>query len=169
MSSLAQGEVTIERTQAFRVGTGAATMQVLAVRFVPRVPGPLANVDHCALVVLSADRAQVVRTVGTGYLESLGCTGLDAVGFSDLDGDGRLDVALIHATIVPPDRHRKTPVVVRGQAGGDLAVDEALTAALDARGGITTIAALRRAVAERGAGATPHPAAEVPQPARRSK
>jgi hypothetical protein len=95
--------------------------------------------------------------VGAGHLESLGCTGLEAIGFSDLDGDGRVDVALIHATVVPPDRYLKTPVVVRRQADGGFAVDEALTAALDERGGVTSIAALRRAVAERRAGASKRP------------
>lgn len=124
----------------------------MPVRYPPRSPGELANVDHCALVVLARDRVQVVPTIGSGYLESVGCTGLRAVGFPDVDGDGRLDVALIHATVAPPDRYGDTPVVVRRHADGTFAVDDELTAALDRRGGITTIAALRRALAERRGG-----------------
>jgi hypothetical protein len=158
LSSLAEGSAIVERTQAFTVGAAPRALQVLPVRYAPRAPGELRNVDHCALVVLSPDRVQVVRTVGAGYLESLGCTGLDAIGFSDLDGDGRLDIALIQATVAPPDRYLKTPVVVRTQPDGSLAVDDRLTEALDERGGITSIAALRRAVAERRARSGDHPA-----------
>ena len=169
LSSLAEGSPTVERAQAFTVGAAPGTLQVLPVRYAPRASRALGNVDQCALIVLSPDRVQVVRTIGTGYLESLGCTGLDAIGFSDLDGDGRLDIALIHATVVPPDRYLKTPVVVRTQADGDLAVDERLTQALDERGGITTIAALRRVVAARRAGSAARPAAAPSKPARRTK
>ena len=105
--------------------------------------------------MLSADRVQVVRTIGAGYLESLGCTGLDAIGFVDLDGDGNVEIALIHSTLAPPDRARKTPVVIRRRSDGEFAVDETLTAALDEQGGIATIAAVRRAVARRRAASSP--------------
>ena len=123
---------------------------MLPARYAPKPPVPLANVDHCALVFLQPHRpAQVVRTVGSGYTESLGCTGFDAIAFTDLDGDGRLEIAVIQSTLAPPNRYLKTPVVVRRGADETFAVDEPLSAALDEQGGITTIAALRRAVAKR--------------------
>lgn len=150
LTSLADGVPTFDATQAFTVIDAGVRTQVLPARYAPRSPGPLANVDHCALVILRPDRpAQVVPTVGAGYTESLGCTGFDAIGFSDLDGDGRIDIALIQSTLAPPDRHRKTPVVVRNGGDGRFTVEETLTAALDEQGGVTTIAALRRAVAKR--------------------
>jgi DNA-binding phage protein len=49
----------------------------------------------------------------------------------------------------------KAPVVVRRGADEAFAVDEALSAALNEQGGITTIAALRRAVAKRRGMAAP--------------
>jgi hypothetical protein len=152
--SLAVGPAIFDTTQAFTITVAAAKRQVLPVRYAPRAPAPVANVDHCALVILSPDRVQVVQTVGTGYTETLGCTGLEAIGFADLDGDGRLDIALIQATLAPPDRYLKTPVVVRGYGDGNFAVDETLTAALNERGGITTIGALQRAVSQLRAEAT---------------
>lgn len=137
----------------FTVTEGDARVCVLPVRYAPRPPVELANVDHCALVILRPDlRVEVVRTVGTGCTESLGCVGLEAIGFPDLDGDGRFDIALIHSTVAPPNRSLKTPIVVRRQGNGPFAVDESLTAALDAEGGITTIGALRRAAVKHGRG-----------------
>ena len=83
------------------------------------------------------------------------CIGkVEAIGFVDLDGDGHLDIALIQATLAPPDRYLKTPIVVRGYGDGNFAVDETLTAALNERGGITTIGALQRAVSQLRAEAT---------------
>ena len=151
--SLAAGPASFDTTQAFTITVAGARLQVLPVRYAPRAPAPVANVEHCALVILGPDRVQIVQTVGTGYTETLGCTGLEAIGFVDLDGDGRLDIALIQATLAPPDRYLKTPVVVRGHGDGDFAVDDTLTAALDERGGITTIGALQRAVSQRRAAA----------------
>jgi hypothetical protein len=151
LAPLAEGAPAFEGRQAFTVTEGGARMRILPVRFTPRPPVELANVDHCALLILDAGvPVEAIRTVGTGYTESLGCTGLDAIGFPDLDGDGRFEIALIYSTLAPPDRARKTPVVVRRQGTGRFAVDESLTAALDAAGGITTIGALRRAAAKRG-------------------
>jgi hypothetical protein len=158
MSSVAEGVPSVETSQTFTVPLAGTRVQVLPVRYTPRERGELANVDHCAVVVLWPDRSQVVRTIGTGYLESLGCTGLDAIAFVDLDGDGQLEIALIQATLAPPDRYLKTPVVVRRGADGALAVDEPLTRALDEQGGITTIAALRRAAVRRLAPARADPA-----------
>ena len=103
-------------------------------------------------MILAPDRpAQVVPTTGRGYTESVGCTGFDALAFPDLDGDGHREIAVIQSTLAPPDRSRKTPVVVRRGPDGAFAVDEPLSAALDEQGGIATIAALRRAVAARAA------------------
>jgi hypothetical protein len=157
LASLAEGTPTFDATQAFTVTEVETRRQVLPARYVPKPPVPLANVDHCALVILQPDRpAQVVRTVGSGYTESLGCTGFDAIAFTDLDGDGRIEIAVIQSTLAPPDRYLRTPVVVHYRAGETFAVDETLSAALDEQGGITTIAALRRAVAKRrGTGSRP--------------
>lgn len=147
LEPLAAGRVAVESGQAFAVVERGARMEVVAVRYAARPPAPLANVDRCALVVRRPERpARVVPTIGIGYTEALGCTGLDAVGFSDLDRDGRVDAALVYSTLAPPDRARKTPVVVRQDRDGGFAVDEARTAALDARGGITTIAGIREAL-----------------------
>lgn len=155
MVSLAAGPVSFDAAQAFTITVAGARLQVLPVRYAPRALAPVANVDHCALVILGPDRVQIVRTVGAGYTESLSCIGLEAIGFVDLDGDGRLDIALIQATLAPPNRYLKTPVVVRGNRNGDFAVDETLTAALDARGGITTIGALQNALSQHRAVSTP--------------
>jgi hypothetical protein len=155
LASLAEGRPTFDATQAFTVTEGAVRRQVLPVRYAPKPPVPLSNVDHCALVLLWPDRTQVVQTVGTGYTESLGCTGFAAIAFTDLDGDGRLEIAVIQSTLAPPDRYLKTPVVVRRGPDETFAVDETLSAALDEEGGITTIAALRRAIAKRRQPATP--------------
>jgi hypothetical protein len=156
LTSIAEGVPTFDATQAFTAVDAGVRTQVLPARYAPRSPGPLANVDRCALVILRPDRpALVVPTVGVGYTESLGCTGFDAIGFSDLDGDGRIDIAVIQSTLAPPDRHRKTPIVVRNGGDGRFAVDETLTAALDEQGGVATIAALRRAVAKRRDAARP--------------
>jgi hypothetical protein len=158
LAPLAEGTPRFDATQAFTVVERGVRRQVLPARYAPKPPVPLANVDHCALVILQPDRsAQVVRTVGSGYTESLGCTGFDAMAFLDLDGDGRLEIAVIQSTLAPPDRYLKTPVVVRRGPAGAFAVDEALSAALDEQGGITTIAALRRAVAKRRGVAPPTP------------
>jgi len=150
LASLAEKTPTFNVGQAFTV-TGANTrLSVLPARYSPRTPAPLGNVYHCALALLRADRpVEVVQTIGTGYTESLGCTGLDAIGFYDLDGDGSFEIALLYSTLAPPDRYLKTPVVVRAH-GGSFAVDESLTAALNAQGGITTLGALRRAATKRG-------------------
>ena len=156
LALLAEGTPAFDATQAFTLTEGGARRQVLPARYAPKPPVPLANVDHCALVFLQPDRpAQVVRTVGSGYTESLGCTGFDAIAFTDLDGDGRIEIAVIQSTLAPPDRYLKTPVVVRRGADETFAVDETLSAALDAQGGITTIAALRRAMATRRGMAPP--------------
>ena len=155
LAPLAEGPPAFDGRQAFTVTEGGAQVRVLPVRYAPRPPVELANVDHCALAILEADRPlAAVRTVGVGYTEALGCTGLDAIGFPDLDGDGRFEIALIYRTLAPPDRARTTPVVVRRQGAG-FAVDQSLSAALDGEGGITTIGALRRAAAKRRAPARP--------------
>jgi hypothetical protein len=145
---LADGKVDVDRTQAFEVSDGTTRVRIVPVRYLPRVPGKLRNVDYCALVIKAANRPPAtVQTIGVGYTETVGCTGLDGIGFGDLDGDGSFDIALIYSTLAPPDRERKTPVVVRRDAGGTFAVDNALGSALDAQGGITTIARLRSAAA----------------------
>jgi hypothetical protein len=152
LASIAQGAVAIDAAQAFTLSDGGVPLRVLPVRYAPRSPGELQNVDRCALVLLRAHApARVVPTIGVGYTESLGCTGFEAIAFSDFDGDGRLDIALIQSTSAPPDRYLRTPVVLRKTVGGDFAVDEALTAALDEQGGIGSIAELRRAMAKRRA------------------
>ena len=148
MGSFTERPVSFDATQAFTISVAEVRLQVLPARYEPRPPAPVANVEHCALVILGPDQVRIVQTVGAGYTETLGCTGFEAIGFMDLDGDGNLDIALIQATLAPPNRYLKTPVVVRGHRDGTFAVDETLTAALDERGGITTIGALHRAVAQ---------------------
>jgi len=145
LASIAEGDAQVDTSQSFSAAVGGTRAEVLPVRYTPRTPGALKNVDHCAVVVLTAERVQVVPTIGTGYLESVGCTGLEAIAFPDLDGDGRHEIALIQSTFAPPSQGLKTPVVLRRNPDGDVAVDERLTRALDEQGGITTIAALRRA------------------------
>ncbi len=148
LAPLAEGAPTFDARQVFTVTEGGTRVHVLPARYRPRAPAPLANVDHCALALLQPGQtAEIVRTIGTGYTESLGCTGLDAIGFTDLVGDGGFEIALIYSTLAPPDRYRKTAVVVR-RRGSAFEVDESLTAALDLQGGITTIGALRRAAAK---------------------
>ena len=154
LASIADGPPTVERAHAFTVVFAATPVEVIPVRYSPREHGALRNVDRCAFVFLTADHTQVVPTVGTGYLETLGCTGLEAVAFVDLDRDGQSEIAVIASTLAPPDRYLKTPLVVRRGSDGAFAVDERLTRALDERGGITTIAALRRA-AQQLSGSTP--------------
>jgi hypothetical protein len=147
--SLTEGTPTFDSHHAFTVTEGRRRVEVLPMRYPPRRPAPLANVDHCALAIVSPNHhVQIVRTVGVGYTETLGCTALDAIGFPDLDGDGRFEIVLIQSTLAPPDRYLKTPIVVRRQTSGDFGVDESLTAALDEQGGITSIGALRRAASE---------------------
>src|SRR5262245_37230298 len=142
---------TFDDSQAFTVSGAGTRLSVLPARYSPRAPAPLASVYHCALALLRAGRpVEVVRTIGIGYTDGRGCTGLDAIGFYDLDGDGRFEIALLYSTLAPPDRYRKTPVVVRTQ-GDAFAVDESLTTALNAQGGITTLTALRRAATKRSA------------------
>jgi pyrimidine deaminase RibD-like protein len=120
------------------------------VQYSPPLPGPLANVDWCALAIMVDDRpVETVQTIGTGYTESVGCTDLDGIAFPDLDGDGRFEIALIYSTLAPPDRYGKTPVVVRRSKDGTFAVDAALGEALDQQGGITTLRALRQAATAR--------------------
>lgn len=138
------GTPTVDATQSFVVSENNEQIRVVPLRFAPKPPGPLANVDHCALAILAQGRATIVHTIGVGYSETVGCTGLDGIAFPDLDGDGRFDIELIYSTLAPPDRERKTPVVVR-RSDGAFAVDDALSAALDAQGGITTLGELRRA------------------------
>jgi hypothetical protein len=145
LSPIADGAPIVERAHAFTVTFAGTPVEVLPVRYAPRDPGELRNVDRCGFVLLTPDRVQVLPTVGTGYLETLGCTGLDAIAFPDLDRDGQTEIAVIASTHAPPDRYLKTPVVVRRGPDGSFAVDERLTRALDERGGITTITALRRA------------------------
>jgi len=149
LAPLADGKPTVESKQVFEVGDGHARVRIVPVRYSPRVRGPLANVDACALAITDANRPIVtVQTIGVGYTETVGCTGLDSIAFPDLDGDRRFEIALIYSTITPPNRYGKMPVVLRRGAGGAFIVDEALGAALDARGGITTIAGLRAAAAQ---------------------
>jgi hypothetical protein len=150
VAPLADGSPAIDTRQAFDVAEGGAHTLVVPVRYSPRVPGPLANVDACALAISTGDRpVEAVRTIGSGYTETVGCTGLDGIAFPDLDGDGRFEIALIYSTLAPPDRERKTPVVLRRGKEGAFAVDESLGEALDRKGGITTLGALRRAAAAR--------------------
>jgi hypothetical protein len=158
VAPLAEGTPRVDRSQVFAVTDAGAQFRIVPVRYAPRVPGELANVDSCALVIEQADRpASTVQTIGIGYTEAVGCGGLDGIGFPDLDGDGRFDIALIYSTIAPPDRLRKTPVVLRRNGDGPFTVDATLGAALDAKGGITTIAALRRAAADLLKGAQKSP------------
>ncbi len=147
LAPLADGKPFIETRQAFEVIDGDAHVRIVPGRYTPRVPGALRNVDYCALVITESNRAvTTVQTIGVAYSEAVGCTGLDGIAFPDLDGDGRFDIALIYSTVAPPDRYLKTPVVVRRNGSGTFAVDEALGAALDQRGGIRTLAGLRAAV-----------------------
>ena len=148
LEPLADGKPDVDTKQIFDVTEGDAHVRIVPVRYTPRVPGPLRNVDYCTLVITESNRpVTTVQTIGAAYTEAVGCTGLDGIAFPDLDGDGRFDIALIYSTLAPPNRSLKTPVVVRRNGSGGFAVDEALGAALDAKGGITTIAALRAAAA----------------------
>jgi hypothetical protein len=147
--SVTEGTPTFYSKQAFTVTEGRVRVEVLPMRYAPRSPAPVANVNHCALAIVAPNHpVQIVRTVGVGYTETIGCTGLKAIGFPDLDGDGHFEIALIQSTLAPPNRYLETPIVVRRQAGGNFSVDESLTAALDEQGGITSIGALRRAATE---------------------
>jgi hypothetical protein len=154
VAPLADGAPTIDTRQAFAVAERGAQARVVPVRYAPRAPAGLANVDHCAIVITHPDRpVETVHTIGVGYTETVGCTGLDGIAFPDLDGDGRFDIALIYSTHAPPDRYLKTPVILRRLAGGTFAVDAALGEALERQGGIKTLSALRKAAVARLKGA----------------
>lgn len=148
LEAVTERPVNFDGAQAFTISVAGARLQVLPARYEPRPPAPVASVEHCALVILGPERVQVVQTVGVGYTETLGCTGFEAISFLDLNGDGNLDIGLIQATLAPPNQYLKTPVVVRGAGDGTFAVDETLTAALDERGGVTTIKALQHAASQ---------------------
>jgi hypothetical protein len=146
VASLADGSPAVDKAQTFEVAEGDARIVVVPVRYSPKVPGPLRNVDSCALVITVGQQpSATVRTVGEGYTETVGCTGLDGIAFPDLDHDGRFEIALIYSTISPPAGQRKTPVILRRSKDGPFAVDEELGEALDRKGGITTLGKLRRA------------------------
>jgi len=147
---LAAGTPTVDLLQAFDVTEGGSHTLVVPLRYTPRQPGELANVDFCALAITVGERpVATVQTIGVGYTETVGCTGLDGIAFPDLDRDGRFEIALIYSTIAPPDRYLKTPVVLRRAKDGAFAVDQALGEKLERQGGIATLSALRRAATTR--------------------